>query len=253
MESEIRFPSFSTLVTLTDTSWPTVRASLACATRRREISVTWTRPSTPPRSTNAPKSVIERTLPVRTAPRTILSRISPRLFSMASRMRAARLTTTRRPSSAYSMTRKSNDWLTNSRRPGSSWRPTSIWETGQNARGPPGPPMATSKPPLLRERTLPRTGIPVSQAARSSAFARRAPASFFESRMSGPALMTTASIRSPTFSPSSSWRSISASDLAPIETRTTSGVMPAIIPLTASPSWGRLLAGKVASRAASNA
>ena len=61
MEREIRFPSFSTFVTLTWTSCPTVSASLACATLRREISVTWTSPSTPPRSTKAPKSVIERT------------------------------------------------------------------------------------------------------------------------------------------------------------------------------------------------
>ena len=140
MESEIRFPSFSTLVTLTVTSWPTVRTSLACATRRREISVTWTRPSTPPRSTNAPKSVIERTLARQDRAERRSSRGSRRgSSSMASRRRAARLTTTRRPSSAYSMTRKSNDWPTNSRRPGSSWRPTSIWETGQNARRPAGP------------------------------------------------------------------------------------------------------------------
>ena len=47
-----------------------------------------------------------------------------------------------------------------------------------------------------------------------------------------PAFTTTASIRSPTFSPSSSLRSMSASDFPPIETSTTSGVMPAMMPFT---------------------
>src|ERR1035438_2308133 len=57
MESEMRLPSPASFVTLTVTSWPTARTSFGCATRRREISVTWTRPSTPPRATNAPNSV----------------------------------------------------------------------------------------------------------------------------------------------------------------------------------------------------
>jgi len=107
-------------------------------------------------------------------------------------------TTTRRPSSVYSMIRKSKVCPTKAARAASSCRPTSIWETGQNARGPPAPPMATSNPPLLRETTFPSTGIFAAQAARSSALALRPDASFLEIRISGPALTTTASIRSPT-------------------------------------------------------
>ena len=84
--------------------------------------------------------------------------------------------------------------------------------------------------------TLPATGIFASDAARSSAFVRCPTASLRDRRTSGPALTTTASIRSPTFSPSSSLRSMSASDLPPIETRTMSGVMPAMMPLTTCPS-----------------
>ena len=113
--------------------------------------------------------------------------------------------------------------------------------------------MATSNPPLWRETTFPSTGIFAAQAARSSALARRPEASFLEIRISGPALTTTASIRSPTFAPSSSWMSMSASDLPPMATRTKSWVTPAIWPETRSPSWGFLVPWNSAARAASKA
>ena len=134
------------------------------------------------------------------------------------------------------MTRKSKFLPTNPARPASSWRPRSICETGQNARRPCAPPIRTSNPPLLRAETLPATGIFASAAARSSAFVLCPIASLRLILTSGEALITTASMRSPTFSPSSSLRSMIASDFPPIETRTTSGVMPAIVPFTTWPS-----------------
>ena len=248
IDSEMRLPSPASFVTLTVTSWPTVRTSFGCATRRREISVTWTSPSTPPRSTNAPKSVSDRTRPVMTAPSSIFARVSAALASLSSLRRATRETTTRRPSSEYSITRKSKFLPTNSARPASSWRPRSICETGQNARRPCAPPMRTSKPPLLRDETLPATGIFASAAALSSAFVRWPIASFRLIRTSGAALITTASMRSPTFSPSSSLRSMIASDFPPMETRTTSGVIPAIVPFTTWPSTS-FLRGRASSAA----
>ena len=60
--------SRSILSTSTLTGWPGCNTLVASATRVQLISLTCTKPSTPPRSTKAPKSLTERTTPSRTWP-----------------------------------------------------------------------------------------------------------------------------------------------------------------------------------------
>ncbi len=52
--------------TLTSSSWPICTISDGCEMRPHDMSVMWSRPSTPPRSMNAPKSVMFLTTPFRT-------------------------------------------------------------------------------------------------------------------------------------------------------------------------------------------
>ena len=62
--------------------------------RTQLMSPTWSRPSTPPRSTKAPKSLTERTTPERTCPSSsaaqVFSRISARSCSRSSRLETTR-------------------------------------------------------------------------------------------------------------------------------------------------------------------
>src|SRR3712207_1204336 len=67
-DSETRSRSMSTSRTSTVTSWPTSTTSLGWSMCFHETSDAYTRPSTPPRSTNAPKLTIEETTPERTWP-----------------------------------------------------------------------------------------------------------------------------------------------------------------------------------------
>src|SRR5712692_4969816 len=72
----MRFPSFSTLMTFTRTCCPTETNSFGSVTRRRLISETCSRPSTPPRSMKAPNGVRVFTVPVSSAPGAIAFRVS---------------------------------------------------------------------------------------------------------------------------------------------------------------------------------
>src|SRR3712207_3246393 len=67
-DRETRSRSMSTSSTSTVTSWPTSTTSDGWSMCFQDSSETWTRPSTPPRSTNAPKLTIEDTTPERTCP-----------------------------------------------------------------------------------------------------------------------------------------------------------------------------------------
>ena len=67
-DSETRSRSRSTSRTSTVTSWPTSTTSHGWSMCFQDSSETWTRPSTPPRSTNAPKLTIDETTPLRTWP-----------------------------------------------------------------------------------------------------------------------------------------------------------------------------------------
>ena len=68
MPSETRFFSASNFSTLASSSWPTWTTSLGWRTRRQAMSVMCSRPSMPPRSTNAPYSVMFLTTPWTIAP-----------------------------------------------------------------------------------------------------------------------------------------------------------------------------------------
>src|SRR5450756_2419377 len=67
-DSETRSRSRSTSSTSTSTSWPTSTTSLGWSMCFQDSSETCTSPSTPPRSTNAPKLTMEDTTPCRTWP-----------------------------------------------------------------------------------------------------------------------------------------------------------------------------------------
>src|SRR5699024_3569098 len=67
-DRDTRSRSISTSSTSTVTSWPTSTTSDGRSICCQHISETGTGPSTPPRSTNAPKLTIEETVPVRTWP-----------------------------------------------------------------------------------------------------------------------------------------------------------------------------------------
>src|SRR5665811_2546151 len=67
-DRETRSRSKSTSSTSTVTSWPTSTISLGWSMCFQDSSETCTSPSTPPRSTNAPKLTIEETTPGRTWP-----------------------------------------------------------------------------------------------------------------------------------------------------------------------------------------
>src|ERR1043165_3830495 len=81
----MRLPPFSTLMTLTRTSCPTATTSFGLLTRRRLISETWRRPSTPPRSTNAPNGVMVLIVPVSSAPGPMAFRVSSARAAAAGR------------------------------------------------------------------------------------------------------------------------------------------------------------------------
>jgi len=65
-DRETRSRSKSTSRTSTVTGMPTSTTSFGWSMCFHESSLTWTRPSTPPRSTNAPKLTMDEITPVRT-------------------------------------------------------------------------------------------------------------------------------------------------------------------------------------------
>ena len=68
IDNETRPFSASKPITFASTVWPTAKKSLGFDTCSWEISETWTNPSIPPKSMNAPKFVKRATLPVTIAP-----------------------------------------------------------------------------------------------------------------------------------------------------------------------------------------
>ena len=122
-------------MTLTVTASPRRSLSAARAVRACESSDIGTSPCTPPRSTKAPKSASETTVPGSTASTAIFLRVSSAaLAACASRMRR-RESTMLRPFSSKRVTRNSSTRPTYSC--SESTRRRSICEKGQNARSPP--------------------------------------------------------------------------------------------------------------------
>ena len=114
----------------------------------------------PPRSTKAPKSVMEVTLPVIGSPLSTRSESVCRSCLRCSLRMSARETTTRLPASLISMTRKVR--LRSTYEAAFFGLPSSICDLGQKAGV---PPRVTWKPPLFQPMTLPSTGILLSIAA----------------------------------------------------------------------------------------
>src|SRR3989440_6704668 len=209
--------------TLTVTGSPTRSRSPARSTRACESSDIGTSPCTPPRSTNAPKSASETTVPGNTASGRIFLRVSTAARSACSSSSARRESTRLRPPSAYFVTRNSSTRPTYSC--SDSTRRSSICENGQKARK---PPTVTSYPPLITPATLPSTGTPVCAATASASRAWAPCRRRCESRISSPVATTVASISSPTLtlrrpsSSASSAGSIHASPSPPTSTNTCS-------------------------------
>ncbi len=152
--------------TTTSTTSPAFSASLVDTLRSCEISERGMSPSTPPRSTKAPKSRTPVTVPRTTTPTPSVRSVSPTL-SLASRWRAARRdTTTPFPPSRTSVIMNENDWPTSVDGSSTNFAPTC--DIGQKALA---PPISTSSPPLFTPVTFPMTGM-------SLAFASSSPATF---------------------------------------------------------------------------
>ena len=148
----MRWVSLLILITWTFTVSPIPRISLGWLTRRQAMSVTCRRPSTPPRSTKAPYSVMFLTTPSTTSPSlsraTISARCSARLSS-----RTARRDTTMLPR-RRSIFRIWNGWGMCISGPASRTGRTSTWLPGRNATA---PPRSTVNPPLTRPKIAPST------------------------------------------------------------------------------------------------
>ncbi len=205
-ESETRSRSRSTSSTSTSTSWPTVTTSLGWSTCFHESSDTCTSPSTPPRSTNAPKFTIEETVPLRRSPFCSDSRNFLRPSLCDSSRKARRESTTLLRLRSSSMILASSSVPTNGCRSRTRRRSTS--DAGRNPRRP----MSRIRPPLTTSMTGPLIVPPDCMTSSIRPQARSYCARFFD-RIRRPSLSsfwrTRASIRSPTFTTSlgsTSWR-----------------------------------------------
>ena len=150
---------------------PIVRISDGWFTRRHAMSVTCNRPSTPPRSTNAPYSVMFFTTPSTSWPSARLPMTSARCSARDS-SRIARRDTTMLPR-RRSIFKIWNGCLMFINGPASRTGRTSTCDPGKNATA---PPKSTVKPPLTRPKIAPstRSSLACAFSRRSHASSRRA-------------------------------------------------------------------------------
>ena len=139
----------STSRTSTVTSWPTSTTSDGWSMCFQDSSETCTRPSTPPRSTNAPKLTIEETTPVRTWPLASWLRNSLRTSDWVCSSQARRDRTTLLRFLSSSMILASSSRPTYGCR--SRTRRISTSEAGRKPRRP----MSRIRPPLTTSMTVP--------------------------------------------------------------------------------------------------
>src|SRR5262245_12038005 len=144
------------------TCWPTASTSEGCAARWCPSSLTWIRPSTPPRSANAPKSRSDVTVARTVRPTASSFHVAAARAASSSASRSRRETTTLRPPASMRVTRNRSRWPTYV---AGSPRRRSICDAGQKART---PATWTSKPPLFCPVTTPSTGMPCASACSSS-------------------------------------------------------------------------------------
>src|SRR5579885_2377722 len=152
MPSEIRCVSGLKRITWTLTFWPICSASDGWLMRRQAMSVTWSRPSTPPRSTKAPYSVMFLTTPLRIWPSLRLATSSERCSARLSSS-TARRDTTMLPRER-SILRIWNGCCVPSSGVMSRTGRMSTWLPGRNATA---PDRSTVKPPLTRPKMTPVT------------------------------------------------------------------------------------------------
>ncbi len=150
-DSETRSRSMSTSSTSTVTSSPTVTTSDGWSMCFQDSSETCTRPSTPPRSTNAPKLTIEETTPLRIWPFWSWVRKPWRTSDWVCSSQARRDRTTLLRFLSSSMILASSVWPTYGSR--SRTRRISTSDAGRKPRRP----MSRIRPPLTTSMTVPST------------------------------------------------------------------------------------------------
>ena len=193
-DSETRSRSMSTSSTSTVTSWPTSTTSPGWSMCFQDSSDTCTRPSTPPRSTKAPKLTMEETTPLRIWPlRSVLRNVwRTSDWVCSSQARRDRTTLLRFLSSSMilaSISLPTYGWRSRTRRISTS-------EAGRKPRSP----MSRIRPPLTTSMTVPVT-TPSSSLIRSIVPHARSYCARFLDRIRRPSLSsfwrTRASICSP--------------------------------------------------------
>ena len=174
-ESDTRPASSSIARTLTSTSSPTDTTDLGETLRSWDNSVTWTSPSTPPRSMKAPKLVKRATLPVTTEPTSSLEKTSLRASAASASTTSRRERMKRFSAGSTSLILASNSWPTNC----SVLRTkrVSIIEAGINPRRPSN---STESPPLTAR--VPLTVTTSSSRPTSLSQALRASKRFLDTR-----------------------------------------------------------------------
>ena len=201
------------------------------------MSVMWSRPSTPPKSMNAPKSVMFFTTPFRTwsfsSSFINFSRLPARSVSRITR----RETTMLRRRLLSLMILNSYFWPRSSSMFGT--RRSAICEPGRNAST---PMRSTTTPPLIFLTSVPSTGWSDSYATRMRSHTRMKSAFFFE-RTTEPSWSSRCSRRTSTSSPGlRSGRSLNSSsgivpsDLKPMSSTTRLSRISSTFDLTISPS-----------------
>ena len=232
----------STSSTSTSTSSPTLTTSEGWLTWFHDSSEMCTRPSMPPRSTNAPKSTIEETVPLRRMPFDSFARISARSFLRPSSSSTRRDSTTLLRLRSISMTRASISVLRYMSR--SLTRRRSTNDAGRKPRRP----ISRMRPPLTTSMTSPVTTSPALNFSSTRIHARSYSARFLD-RIRRPSLSSFWSTRASIFSPSSTMSDGSASLrmdssregmtpslLNPMSTSTSSCSILTTVPSTRSPS-----------------
>src|SRR5467141_3640950 len=139
------------------------------------MSVMWSRPSTPPRSMKAPKSVMFLTMPFRVWPTCSSFIRTSRLVLRSASSSTRRLTTMLRRRLFNLMILNSKLWPSSSSMLGTRRR--AIWLPGRNAST---PIRSTTTPPLIFLTSVPETASSFSWASRIRSQTRMKSAFFFE-------------------------------------------------------------------------
>src|SRR5213080_293214 len=201
------------------------------------MSVMCSRPSTPPRSMNAPKSVMFLTIPLRTCPTWSSFIKTSRLVFRSASSSTRRLTTMLRRRLLSLMILNSKLCPSSSSMLGT--RRSAIWLPGRNAST---PIRSTTTPPLIFLTRVPETASSFSWASRIRSHTRMKSAFFFE-RTTAPSWSSRCSrktsISSPSFKDLGSLNSsigTAPSDLNPTSRMTAASVTRSTLDLTISPS-----------------